>query len=303
YVPAMRERMEIEIVCASPNLDLVATGLGYAREVAIGWRVSQLFVKGRSIDRGDLLARGTQDGKVRLSRIGTWRFGPHLVIVRAQYNPDHATEAQPVLAEIFGTFAAQQEVHDPVQAEVRRLNMAGSGRTLMVSLPKHWREVAGEVRTDVAAHLFTDSLDPAGDSAIALVWRALTPEQTEKLKAALGKLDSPLSRKIVVDVVDIEISNLLSPETRYRLDGDITVLPLDEDVVGSATQIFVDRVTLAGVKGQLESVARVISAAGQMVVIGQLAAAPDNALRRARALHATFVATMVLESLRAPLAP
>lgn len=55
------------------------------------------------------------------------------------------------------------------------------------------------------------------------------------LQKALAEPGDALSRKIAADVVDIEISNLLSPDQGYRLDGVRSDVPVALERVGLGT--------------------------------------------------------------------
>ncbi|PYF12740.1 hypothetical protein C8J30_101121 [Rhodobacter viridis] len=114
----------------------------------------------------------------------------------------------------------------------------------------------------------------------------------------MATADDAFARKIAADVVDIELSNLLAPDTPWRLEGGVAILPAPEDKVGLATQIFSDRITLGEGAPTIAATTTVIAGVDQMVVLGVLAADPVTDLSRARFLHADCVVETIKVALR-----
>jgi len=303
YVPTDRDRLELALVCAEPNLDLVATGLDYARDAAALWQVAPLQVRGRGIDRGDLLAATQVSDVDTIVRIGTWRMGARLVILRATYQAEHAEMAEPMLARIFGALRAAAPVVDPVRESLKSWPIGPQDAPLTVRLPSNWRLLGSDSAAGANAtmHIFADERDRDGNGALTLVWRRITAAQSDELVAALATLDAPMARKISADVVDMQMSNLMSPDTPYRLDGELTALPHEDETVGLGSQIFVDALTLADQTTRISARTEVVAGRSQMLAIGALAAYPSAEETRARFFHTVFAMETVKEALRAEL--
>ncbi|PYF12739.1 hypothetical protein C8J30_101120 [Rhodobacter viridis] len=176
-MPEDRDRLELDLYCGEIAPDLIARGFDYAREMAQVWGLFPVFGQSRGIDRGEVLAPTVARGSERLVRIGAWRFGTRLVVLRADYAKDHATWAEPMLAGIFGTLAAQDVAADPVRTALASWPLATDGTALSGDLPKNWQLHSADAAPGAAAaiRLFTDRNDPDGNSAVTVVWRRTDP--------------------------------------------------------------------------------------------------------------------------------
>ena len=300
YIPESRDRLELSLICAEHNLDLVASGTDLGRIILDHLDNRLLYGETRGLDIGDVLGRDKSRDVTFINRIGTWRMGPYEVILRARYEAEAYAQIEPMLERIFGTFEVQWNGSDPVASQLARFPVAKDQNDLQIALPGNWQLLRTEVNDRPSAvHMFNDRNDTYGNAAITVIWRTLKPESSEKLLKHIQTLDSPKIREIVKEMIDLEISNLLSPEVGYSADDGIAAIYDKDHRVGYGSQTIDARVLINGADIPARSQVEVMLGEGQVLVLGALYAYPEDAANRARYLHTLYAIDIIRNSLRA----
>ncbi|NDK36836.1 hypothetical protein [Rhodovulum sulfidophilum] len=300
YVPEERDRLEISLICAGHDLDLVAAGSDLGRALLQDQGADLLFGESHGLDAGDVLGEQEVGNERWRDRIGTWRLGSQEVILHARYNADAATAIEPMLGRIFGTFAPHRDGRDPVAAGMRIWPLRFDDKTLTVSLPGNWESLAVTPagNGDGLAAFFRDKNDTGGDVALALLWGETSPQKTERLAGALGIPDDPALHPLIAAMLDLEISNLLPLGAEYSYQGERVAVPPPGRRIGLGQQSFTGVIILGDEQTRIASDIDIVLGKGQMAILGLLGAMPDSASRRARYMHASFAYQTLLGSLR-----
>ncbi|MGH7006477.1 MAG: hypothetical protein ACREIP_21230, partial [Alphaproteobacteria bacterium] len=159
YDPVNRDHLEIQVLTAEIKPEKVARALDYARLFVMEWAAAPSAMKSHGRDRGDVFAATAGNGFDRFERVGVWRRGTSLLVVRASYDQDQAAKAEPLIARFLGSLAFDQPAEDSVESSLQRVKLpADANADYSFRLPENWQKIAEDrgAGKPYSGTLFTD---------------------------------------------------------------------------------------------------------------------------------------------------
>jgi hypothetical protein len=293
YVPVDRDRLEIQIYSAEIRVNKVASSLDYARLFSTVWASSPTEMKEDGINRGDVFASaGSGTGFDRFERIGVWRRGSQLLVIRALYDRDHAAKAESMIAPFWGSLRFETTLDDPVEASFLPATLpVPSSTSLKFRIPANWKTYRKENNPNKqsSASIFTNAADEDSNSSVAVF-----SFSTEKI--GVSPTDDQL-RQFAATIVGIELENLL-PKVGYDLKEETTYSLEGAETTGDQNHGFIDDVKLQGSEQKIRANTLLILKDQLLIVIASLCAYPSTPSAISTMIHTDFVTESITNDIR-----